>query len=204
MWPAYHPFAGAAYPCTSVLCTSYPFPPRVNYLYDYISPLYVHLHYYIMHYSKYDISLVQPRWNRMLPLQHMSPKAAVPNWPFSLIAQCAIIHHFCCCCHHPTTMTGHKDGSHKKRITTRKQDTDEKRVKKKLRTTDNLEGATSPLVVTCNPDSGWYPGSFPSSRCCCFGQRLSPSLHWISTWMAKPFHKHASRRLFKNLLYHRV
>jgi hypothetical protein len=32
-----------------------------------------------MHYSKYDMFIVQPKWDGMLPLQHMSRKAADRN-----------------------------------------------------------------------------------------------------------------------------
>ncbi len=67
-----HPFAGAAYPefvrASHVLLL----PPRVRPFYDYFRPRYINLHYYIIHYSKYDIILVQPRWDGMLPLPHMS------------------------------------------------------------------------------------------------------------------------------------
>jgi hypothetical protein len=109
-----HPFAGAAYPefvrASHVLLL----PPRVRPFYDYFRPRYINLHYYIIHYSKYDIILVQPRWDGMLPLPHMSQITAYPNRPFPLNADRAIFR--CCnsCCHLPITMTGHKPKSNKK------------------------------------------------------------------------------------------
>jgi hypothetical protein len=87
----------------------------------------------------------------MLPLPHMSQITAYPNRPFPLNADRAIFRCYNTCCHHPSTMTGHKPKSHKKRITTRKQNTDGKGVQKKLQSTDPLEVITTPPVVTQTP-----------------------------------------------------
>ena len=58
----------------------------------------------------------------------------------------------CTCCAFASTMTGHEEGSHKKRIKTRLQDTDEKRKQKKLRISEPPTSNTAPPVVTQTQD----------------------------------------------------
>ena len=96
--------------------------------------------------------LVQQRWDGMLPLPHKTPLAAYPNSNFSLNADRAIFAWYNTCCHHPSTMTGHKEGSHKKRTPTHLETTAEKWLQKQLRLSDPQEVVTTPLVVTHTQD----------------------------------------------------
>ena len=63
------------------------------------------------------------------------------------------------CYHHPSTMTGHKPDSHKKRTITRLQDLANKRLQKKAREEVTPEATSAPPVVSQTQESIVVPDS---------------------------------------------
>jgi hypothetical protein len=63
--------------------------------------------------------------------------------------------YWCCCCHTPD--------SHKKQKITRKQDIDEKRIQKQLRSTDDINVVTKAQAVTQTQQDANYPIESPEA-----------------------------------------
>jgi hypothetical protein len=151
-----HPFAGAKWQLSvsSVLCSSIPrvvpiiWTHLVLYIYFFIS-IYVYT-------LKYDIIIALALLIAMSPLQHMSQITEVGNSLFFDSTHNTHNPHnaaiYTCCYYQTTTMTGHKDGSHKKRKVTRLEDSALKRSAKILRVGATLASPTVAPAVTQTPE----------------------------------------------------
>ncbi len=97
----------------------------------------------------------------MLPLPHKSQITGAGNLPFSRLLQSTHIALFSLLSYHQTTtMTGHKDGSHKKRTITRLEDSALKRAQKKAcLQVSPVSNTDLPLVSQTQQDSVVVPDS---------------------------------------------